>query len=64
MRMNKEERAVYESYQEALRTKASLIKGNYRYGEIAGIEKGLQEALQRLLESGMDEAEARRVLKL
>jgi len=72
MRMNKEERAVYESYMEALRTKASLIKGNYRYGEIAGeikgeikgIAKGLKEALQRLIDSGMNEAEARRLLKL
>jgi len=72
MRMEKEERAVYESYIEAVRSKASQIKGNYRYGKIEGKEEGLaigreeglQEASQRLLDSGMDEAEARRLLKL
>ena len=68
MRMEKGERAVYESYLEAMRTKSSLIAGNYRYGEIAGKiagrEEALAEALQRLLDSGMDEDEARRVLKL
>jgi hypothetical protein len=33
-------------------------------GEIEGRAKGLQEALSRLVESGMDEAQARRMLDL
>ncbi len=41
MRMKPEDRAVYESYMEAVRTKASLIAGNYRYGEIAGKMEGM-----------------------
>jgi len=76
MRMNREQRAEYEGYLEALRTKSSLIKGNYRYGyiegEIAGkeegrregLEEGLHLALQRLIASGIPESEARSMLGL
>jgi len=80
MRMKKEERAVYESYVEALRTKSSLIKGNYRYGEITGRieglakgreeglaigrEEGLRDSVKRLMANSMSEAEARRLLGL
>ncbi len=74
--MKPEDRAVYESYMEAVRTKASLIAGNYRFGEITGKMEGiaigreegrlegLHEAIQRLVASGMSEAEARRRLGL
>jgi len=68
MRLPKTERAEYEGFQEALRSKASQIKGNYDMGKIEGrVEgraEGLLEALQRMIENGIPEAEARRILGL
>ena len=55
MRMGKEDRAVYESYMEAIRTKASLIAGNYRYGEIAGEIKGRAKGREEGLTIGREE---------
>ena len=58
MRLPQEARAEYAGYIEALRTKSSLIKGNYDYGfiegEFKGREKGLAEGRQEGLEEGQE----------
>jgi len=43
MRLPKTEQAEYLGFQEALRSKASLIKGNYDFGKIEGREEGRVE---------------------
>jgi predicted transposase/invertase (TIGR01784 family) len=46
MHLPKEERAEYAGYIEAMRTKSSLIQGNYDYGFIEGREEGLAQGLR------------------
>jgi len=62
MCLPKPAQAEYLGFQEALRSKASLIKGNYEMGRIDGLAAGLAKALQCMIESGIPEEEARRIL--
>ena len=48
----------------ALRDEASLMRQEREKGKIEGRAEGLQEALSRLIESGMSEVQARRILGL
>ena len=50
MRLPKEERAEYAGFLEAMRTKSSLIKGNFDYGFISGKFEGRADTLLEQLE--------------
>jgi len=59
---------AYDRYWDAVRVERTLMSGKYAEGLEKGLEKGredgLREALRRLLDSGMNEAEARVLLGL
>ena len=63
---------AYDRYWDAVRVERTLMSGKYAEGLEEGLEKGreegredgLREALRRLLDSGMNEAEARALLGL
>ena len=55
---------AYDRYWDAVRVERTLMSGKYAEGLEKGREDGLREALRRLLDSGMNEAEARVLLGL
>jgi predicted transposase/invertase (TIGR01784 family) len=55
MHLRKEDRAEYVGFIEAMRTKSSLIQGNYDYGFIEGELKGREEGREEGRELGREE---------
>jgi hypothetical protein len=61
-----QELAAHERFWDAVRSERTLMNGKLAEGRAEGIEigvaLGMEQALQRLMASGMDEAAARRAL--
>lgn len=68
MALDEEEREVYEAHLKWLRDEEMAIKSAHKKGllkgRLEGREEALAEALQRMIESGISEAQAREILKM